>query len=213
MHGTCRVSANDLSTGDKDSMNFLVLFSAGHEDLTQVLEEKLRKPNQPINPKLASQIAIQYKRQVQNATDPYKCAVYGIIGCCDVLEHSKIAKTTDDFLWIQLSMIRPTSSGELSATDDDTSLGYSALQAMILEKYGEKHFNATEQPHIYFQVLALTGQFEPAIEFLSRFERFRTHAVHIAIALNELFMLGLPRNVQQPLRELISRENLLTICF
>lgn len=51
----------------------------------------------------------------------------------------------------------------------------------------------------FTQVLALTGQFEPAIEFLSRFERFRTHAVHIAIALNELFILGGPRNVQEPL--------------
>lgn len=52
-----------------------------------------------------------------------------------------------------------------------------------------------------FQVLALTGQFEPAIEFLSRFDRYRTHAVHIALALNEMFLLGLPRNVQQPLRK------------
>lgn len=49
--------------------------------------------------------------------------------------------------------------------------------------------------------MALTGQFEPAIEFLSRFERYRTHAVHIALALNEHFMLGLPRNVQQALRK------------
>lgn len=52
-----------------------------------------------------------------------------------------------------------------------------------------------------FKVLSLTGQFEPAIEFLSRFDRYRTHAVHIALALNEMFLLGLPRNIQQPLRE------------
>lgn len=165
------------------------------------MEEKLRNPNQPISPKLESQIAIQYKRQIQNATDPYKCAVYGIIGCCDALEHSKVAKTTDDFLWIQLSMIRPNNSDHpLGGT---VNSGYSALQTMILEKYGESHFNANEQPHLYFQVLALTGQFEPAIEFLSRFDRYRSHAVHIALALNELFMLSLPRSVQQPLCKII----------
>lgn len=175
--------------------------SPGHEDFAQALEERLRKPSQPISPKLESQIAIQYKRQIQNATDPYKCAVYGIIGCCDALEHSKVAKTTDDFLWIQLSMIRPNSADQANTSASESSSGYSMLQTMILEKYGEKHFNANEQPHLYFQVLALTGQFEPAIEFLSRFERYRSHAVHIALALNELFMLGLPRNVQQPLRE------------
>lgn len=36
---------------------------------------------------------------------------------------------------------------------------------------------------------------------MSRFDRYRTHAVHIALALNEMFLLGLPRNVQQPLRK------------
>lgn len=53
-------------------------------------------------------------------------------------------------------------------------------------------------------MLALTGQFEPAIEFLSRFDRYRTHAVHIALALNEMFLLGLSRSVQQPLCEYLS---------
>lgn len=126
---------------------------------------------------------------------PISLQVYCIIACCDIAEqHSEVAKTSDDFLWIQLSMIR---SGD---TADSDSLTYSALQFMIYEEYGEAHFNATEQPHIYFQLLALTGQFEAAIEFLSRFERYRTHAVHIALALNELFMLAGPRNVQASLR-------------
>lgn len=173
-----------------------------------MLEEKLKKPDQPINAKMESQIKMQYKIQIQNATDPYKCAVYGIIGCCDVLEHSKVAKTTDDFLWIQLSMIRPSAAGSSDDASSPDHITYSELQTVILEKYGEKHFNANEQPHLYFQVLALTGQFEPAIEFLARFDRYRTHAVHIALALNELFMLGLSRNVQQPLREFSIQFNL-----
>lgn len=121
----------------------------------QVLEEKSRKPNQRINAKLESQIKIQYKRKIQNETDMYKCAVYGIIGCCDVPDHSKVAKTADDFLWIQLSMIQPDDNGNMSNLDDNIGsdcLTYSALQTMILEKYGERHFNANEQPHLYFQV-------------------------------------------------------------
>lgn len=180
------------------------LLSTGHEDLVQILEERSRKPNQRINSKLESQVRMQYKRKIQNETDMYKCAVYGIVGSCDVADHSKVAKTTDDFLWIQLSLIQPDDNGNMRQSDDTLAAEnatYSALQTMILEKYGEKHFNANEQPHLYFQVLALTGQFEPAIEFLSRFDRYRTHAVHIALALNELFMLGLPRNVQQALRK------------
>ncbi|TMW41919.1 hypothetical protein DOY81_012999 [Sarcophaga bullata] len=55
------------------------------------------------------------------------------------------------------------------------------LQTMILEKYGEKHFNAGEQQHLYFQVLALTGQFEAAIEFLSRTEKYRVQPCMIGL--------------------------------
>jgi nuclear pore complex protein Nup93 len=85
------------------------------------------------------------------------------------------------------------------STDASDKLTLPALQTMILEQYGEKHFNANEQPHLYFQILVLTGQFEAGIEFLSRFERFRTHAVHFALALSELHLLTGPRNVQEPL--------------
>lgn len=120
--------------------------------------------------------------------------MYGIIAGCDVSEqHLEVAKTTDDFLWIQLSILR------LESPDNSEVLTYADLQKMVLEKYGEKHFNAGEQHHIYFQVLALTGQFEAAIEFLARTEQYRTHAVHITLALNELGIIGGPRNVQKPL--------------
>lgn len=116
---------------------------------------------------------------------------------CDIHEqHLEVAKTTDDFLWIQLSILRPDAPE--NSTD---TLTYMSLQTTILEKYGEKHFNASEQQHLYFQVLALTGQFEAAIEFLSRSEQYRTHAVHMALALNELYLIAGPRNVQEPLCE------------
>lgn len=129
--------------------------SLGHDDLIQVLEEKLRRPNQRINAKSEDQIKMQYRWKIQNETDMYKCAVYGIIGCCEVPDHAKVAKTTDDFLWIQLSMIQPDDNGNMSSHNDKIGsdcLTYPALQSMILEKYGEKHFNANEQPHLYFQV-------------------------------------------------------------
>lgn len=142
--------------------------SPNHEDLIQVLEERLRKPNQRISTKLESQIKMQYKRKIQNETDMYKCAVYGIIGCCDVPEHTKVAKTTDDFLWIQLSMIRSDDNGNIYTVDDSTGLEsptYSSLQTMILEKYGEKYFNANEQPHLYFQVRLKTEKISDFFPF------------------------------------------------
>ncbi|XP_039959553.1 nuclear pore complex protein Nup93-1-like [Bactrocera tryoni] len=184
-----------LRCGDVQSaLRCMQMGGAGHEDFIQVLEDKINKPEQKINSKLEGQLKLHYCNKIKNSTDPYKKAVYCIIAGCDINEqHLEVAKTTDDFLWIQLSLLRPESH------DNAEVLTYAGLQTMILEKYGEKHFNASEQRHLYFQVLALTGQFEAAIEFLARTEQYRTHAVHIALALNEMFLIGGPRNVQEPL--------------
>lgn len=82
---------------------------------------------------------------------------------------------------------------------------------------GEDHFNASQNPYLYFQVLILTAQFEAvssinhicmhthahthavssalfhpqAIDFLHRVERLRSHAVHFAIALKNHNLLHL----------------------
>ena len=66
---------------------------------------------------------------------------------------------------------------------------------------GESHFDAYNQPSLYFRVLLLTGQLEAAVEFLARVERLRPHAVHIALALHELSLLRLAPSHQAPLRE------------
>lgn len=175
---------------------------AGHEDFIQVLEDKLKKPDQKMNTKLEALIRMQYKRQIRNATDPYKRAVYCIIASCDINEqHAEVAKNADDFLWLQLSMIRTDAAESTDAAADVDCLTYARLQSLICEEYGEAHFNAGEQPHLYVQLLVLTGQFEAAVEFLSRFERYRTHAVHVALALGELGLLAGPRCVQASLCE------------
>ncbi|GAB0099912.1 Nuclear pore protein [Sergentomyia squamirostris] len=191
-----------LRCGDiQAALKCLEFIGPGYEDIIQVLEEKHRKPEQKISSKLEQQIKMQYKRQIRNATDPFKRVVYCIVGSCDIHElHPDVAKTSDDFLWIQLNLIQ-------SETDANQEiLTYSGLQTLILEHYGEKYFKSNEQPHLYFQVLALTGQFEVAIEFLSRFERFRPHAVHIALALNEMGMLGEARDVRMPLLSVDSED-------
>lgn len=64
---------------------------------------------------------------------------------------------------------------------------------------GETHYHASEQPYLYSQLLILTGQFEAAIEFLSRTSTLRPHAVHMALALAEGGLLGVPTTVQTPL--------------
>lgn len=64
---------------------------------------------------------------------------------------------------------------------------------------GESHFNAYQNPFLYFQILILTAQFEAAIEFMSRIDRLLCHAVHVALVLYELKMLLLPMSTQAQL--------------
>ena len=61
------------------------------------------------------------------------------------------------------------------------------------------HFKAYDNPWTYFTVLFLTAQFEAALEFLSRIEQHRTHAVHVALALNENKFLNLPQDIREPI--------------
>ncbi|KAM8720320.1 hypothetical protein ACLKA7_006375 [Drosophila subpalustris] len=176
-------------------------------DLLKLLQHKQQQQKQKLShqqlgdqerphTKLEGQLKLEYNNKLRVCTDPYKKAVYAIVLACDPHEpHQEVVRTIDDFLWMQLSML---------CTDERTDyhierLSYGGLQSLILDKYGENYFNAREKTPLYFQVLVLTGQFESAIEFLARTDVNRPHAVHMAIALNELCMLGTPSTVQQPL--------------
>ncbi|XP_017036054.1 nuclear pore complex protein Nup93-1 [Drosophila kikkawai] len=168
------------------AVKFLREAGASHDDFAQLIEDRNAGES---NSRIESQLRLQYANKIRNSTDAYKKAVYCILLGCDVNEvHGEVAKTIDDFLWIRLSMLRP-----------GDAVGYGHLQALILEKYGEKYFNASQQPYLYFQTLALTGQFEASIEFMARRDSTRVHAVHMAIALHELGLLGGARSVSQPL--------------
>ncbi|XP_017057658.1 nuclear pore complex protein Nup93-1 [Drosophila ficusphila] len=162
------------------------LREAGHEEFAQLVADRNAGET---NSRIENQLRLQYANKIRNSTDAYKKAVYCILLACDVNEvHGEVAKTIDDFLWIRLAMLNP---GDAAS--------YGKLQSLILEKYGEKYFNAGQQPILYFETLALTGQFEAAIEFLARRDDTRVHAVHMAIALHELGLLGGARSVSQPL--------------
>lgn len=73
------------------------------------------------------------------------------------------------------------------------------LQRTIIDEYGENHYDALNNPHLYFQMLILTAQFEAAVEFLTRIARYKVHAVHMGIALHEMYIIFGPRDISSPL--------------
>ncbi|CAH8869539.1 unnamed protein product [Trichobilharzia szidati] len=192
-----------LRAGDKrvaleialEALNNLGNFVSVLEDYVNN-NRRLRTPNQARFRQISKQV-------VKSTRDPYKRLVYSILGNCDLSDnHSDVVSNIDDFLWIKISQViaqDPEESTVTSRSNADDTLTLGQLQTLLYETYGEAHFDAWSQPFVYFKILFLTQQYEAAIGFLSRFEQFRCHAVHIALALKDLHMLLIPNSIQSSL--------------
>ena len=110
---------------------------------------------------------LQYNTQIRHSAqegDPFKYALYKIIGRVELNRKSlpSVAPTMEDWLWLQLCLVRESSLVPGAAGADAPHERYTLadLAAMVV-KFGEKHFDPNgERPLTYFQVLLLTGQFE-----------------------------------------------------
>lgn len=178
-------------------------------EILSALEQYEKSDSGRLPPDVEKKLRMSYKRAVKNSTDPFKRAVYCLLGHCDPHEdHTDIATTTDDYLWLKLCVVdcdsSPSASTSSSSSAVQDTMSLTQLQNLMFEQYGESHFNAWQQPLLYTSILLMTGQFEGAIEFLSRKEALRCHAVHIALALNEMNLLAIPAQVQAPM---LSRED------
>uniref|UniRef100_A0A3Q3VPM4 Nuclear pore complex protein Nup93 n=1 Tax=Mola mola TaxID=94237 RepID=A0A3Q3VPM4_MOLML len=156
-------------------------------DFKTWFQEYMNSPDRRLSPISENKLRLHYRRVLRNSADPYKRAVYCLIGKCDISDnHGEVADKTEDYLWLKLNQVCFDDDGSSSPQD---RLTLPQLQKQLLEDYGESHFSASQQPFLYFQVLFLTAQFEAAVAFLFRVERLRSHAVHVALVLYELQLL------------------------
>uniref|UniRef100_A0AAR2JWR5 Nuclear pore complex protein Nup93 n=1 Tax=Pygocentrus nattereri TaxID=42514 RepID=A0AAR2JWR5_PYGNA len=156
-------------------------------DFKTWFQEYMNSPDRRLSPATENKLRLHYRRVLRNSADPYKRAVFCLIGKCDIADnHGEVADKTEDYLWLKLNQVCFDDDGS-SAPQDRLTLAQ--LQKQLLEDYGESHFSASQQPFLYFQVLFLTAQFEAAVAFLFRVERLRSHAVHVALVLYELKLL------------------------
>jgi len=150
------------------------------------------KENGKLSPSSESNLRVAYRKQFSSTHNPYKLAVYSIIGKCDISDvHGEVAKATEDYMWIKLCQVVIEDSSHYD------SLSLIKLQKILSEEYGENHFKS--DPLLYFKVLFLTCQFESAIEYLYRHDSFKVHAVHIGIALYSCGLLLTPANIHYKL--------------
>lgn len=93
-----------------------------------------------------------------NSGDPFKHALYRLLGRIDVRKNVSVARTTEDWVWFQLSFVR-----EDESIDDGASADKYGLRDMgkLVTKFGERHFDPRgDRPVFWFQVLMFVGEFE-----------------------------------------------------
>lgn len=138
----------------------------------------------------------KYYRTLPVYDNAFRKTIFSLLGMVEAnLEKKVVAKTIEDKLWMLL--IEHFASKYM---EDSNGLDYCSLQRYILD-HGKPY---KEQPHVYFELLFLIGQFECAIDFLYRNIKFSNHAVHVAIALQEKHLLATPEHLQAPF---LSNEN------
>ncbi|KAG1144978.1 hypothetical protein G6F37_006386 [Rhizopus arrhizus] len=129
--------------------------------------------------------------------DPYKKLLYKIMGQCEMDKPITTAKTKEDHLWLQLSLIRQRS--ELKN-----------LQNVLNTKKSNTDSNHDREdlnPWNQFTTLLLSLQFERAIDCLYGFETFKFEAIHFAIVLAYYGLLN-PVNKSIPIvRDILHIDN------
>lgn len=119
-----------LRSGDINAALYCISTSncADCQDLIAALESKYKNPDHADNVKLESTVRFQYRRFIRNSTDPFKRIVWCVVGCCDTIdEHSEVARTADDYLWLKLCLVRVD-------YDKDDHIKYEELQVCNKKK-------------------------------------------------------------------------------
>ncbi|KAL8740793.1 MAG: hypothetical protein Q9190_006539 [Brigantiaea leucoxantha] len=120
----------------------------------------------------------------ENSLDPYRMACYKVIGRCELGKRNieGVPQTSNDWLWLQYSLVRETNRVEEVAGD---VFGLEELRDTVRE-IGQRHYGKGQEGlggfGTYFHLLVLAGMFEQAVSFLYSYSYIA--AVHFAIALD-----------------------------
>lgn len=147
----------------------------------------------------------QYFRRTSKEVDPYRYAIYKLIGRCDLLVRDLpgVTLTIEDWLWFHLGLVRETVDSS-SGNDSNDAFGGDNLQERYtladLQKavlgFGSAAFNASKTNLLYLQTLLLTGQYEEAVKYL--FGVSEIDSVHLAITLAYYGLLRVPDEKKDP---------------
>ncbi|KHJ46742.1 nucleoporin interacting component [Trichuris suis] len=177
-------------------------------DFKEVLKEFPDENLTHLSGETVLKLRLMYQRTVRLSSDPYKRAVYCSIVPCDPEMLQVMADTIEDWIWVHIRqavmsehMAMTSDSGDRSAIGSDRPyVGLEHLQKTVSDTYGESYFDQGSSVIVYFSALWLSGQFELAIEYLSRrSSKLFVQAVHVAIVVFDLGLLTTNSNYVSPL--------------
>lgn len=159
------VAVNNKLSFKKVEQSFLTYFKAYVTSADKLLPQEF-----------VSRLHTEYNQHIKNAldSDPFRLAVYKIIGRCDLTRKniSAITMSVEDWLWVHLMLIKDSTD-----VDDPVYERYTLTDFQnTMVSYGEARFK-----NYYLQVLLLSGLYELAIEYAYKLNEI--DAVHLALAL------------------------------
>ncbi|KAI8989448.1 Nup93/Nic96-domain-containing protein [Pilobolus umbonatus] len=162
-------------------------------EFPSILSEYLTSPDRIISDDSRRLILVQYQQMKYGNIpfDPYKCLLYKMIGRCELhlTDIAPIIRTTEDYVWLQMNLVRENMDEEGHRDEQYRLVDFQD----ILVKAGPKHFDPNGlNPWYYFKILLLSLQFEKAINFLYKTDKFRLEAVHLAIVFAYYGLLRIP---------------------
>lgn len=175
--------AIELTTANRDSFdkfdsNFPIYLNAF------VKSDGFGLPSQ-LQSRIASDFnqSFQFLNEDSPHLDPYKYAVYKIIGKCDLAKKSlpsAINLSIEDWLWFHLLLINEFNP-EASSSLIYENYTLENLQKKVLT-LGPQTFNASSNNPLYAKSLVMLGLYEAAVEYIYQFIN-ECDAVHLAVGL------------------------------
>ncbi|KAL3233616.1 Nucleoporin NIC96 [Nakaseomyces bracarensis] len=154
---------NNKSSFKKMEHSFIKFFKAYASSSTQELPSEL-----------SNELHTEYNQHIKSSLDgdPFRLAVYKIIGRCDLTNKNipEVTMSIEDWLWLHLTLVK-----ENYSNTDPIYEKFSLKDFQdIVTSYGSSKF-----PNQYLQVLLLSGLFELAIDYAYHINEM--DAVHLAI--------------------------------
>ena len=70
------------------------------------LQEYQANEDRQLSPTTLTRLQTMYKRSVRSSQDPFKKAVYCIVGQCNLQDnHNKVVVKTEDYMWLKVMIV------------------------------------------------------------------------------------------------------------